>query len=102
MVRTEWLSPEEAVLRYEIPRPAGTRALALRFEGTVELDSDRALDAAALDGLGVRNMRSVQVSTSPDGKTVAIVGIAGEGCARLSSPRWKRRSVEVLLDIQAP
>jgi hypothetical protein len=101
-VTAEWLSPDEAVQTFQIPRPAGTRAVALRFEGTVELDSDRSFDADALDDIGVRNLRSVQVSSGPDGRTIAVVGVAGEGCARLSSPRWARRNADVLLDIQVP
>jgi hypothetical protein len=103
-VRTAWMTPEQAVERYEIPRPAGSRVLALTFTGNVQLDSDRTLDASDADAKGLENVRSVQVTTDPDGKTVAVVGIAGDGCARLSAPRWKKKGedqrADVLLDVQ--
>jgi hypothetical protein len=105
-VTAEWLSPDVAVQTLQVPRPAGTRALVLRFENAVELDSDRSFDADTLDDLGVRNLRSIQVSSGPDGRTTAVIGVAGDGCARLSAPRWERRrppdSADVLLDVEAP
>jgi hypothetical protein len=100
---TAWLTPEEAIERYQIPRPAGSRTVVLTFDAPVELDSSRSLDDSALEGLGLQNVRSVHVAEA-DGQLVAIVGVAGEGCARLSSPRWKKRggdrSADVLLDIE--
>jgi hypothetical protein len=105
-VRTEWMTPEQAVERFEIPRPAGSRTLVLTFTGAVELDSDRTLDASEIQAKGLGNIRSVQVSTDPDARTIAVVGITGEGCARLSSPRWKKKGTsekaDVLLDVEDP
>jgi hypothetical protein len=103
-VRTGWLTPEEAVERYEIPRPAGARAVAMTFEGSFTLDSDRTLDASVMEANGLDHLRSVQITTDPEGRLVAVVGIADDGCARLSSPNWKKkgadRNAKVLLDLQ--
>jgi hypothetical protein len=103
-VGTEWMTPEEAVARYEIPRPAGSRTLVMTFEGSVTLDSDRTLDASVMDANGLDHVRSVQVSTDAEGRTIAVVGIASDGCARLSSPKWKKKgadkSASVLLDVK--
>jgi hypothetical protein len=103
-VQTAWMTPEQVIERYEIPRPAGSRALVLTFTGSVELDSDRTLDASMVDAKGLEEIRSVQVTTDQDGRTVAVVGLAGDGCARLGSPRWKKKGVDeradVLLDVQ--
>ena len=105
-VRTEWMTPDEAVARYQIPRPAGSRALALTFVGDVSLDRDRTLDASAMEAQGLDYLRSVQVTTDPEDRTIAIVGMNTDGCARLSSPKWKQkgsdRSAVVLLDVQTP
>jgi hypothetical protein len=104
-VRTAWMTPEQAVESYQVPRPAGSRVIVLTFTGSVELDSDRLLDASDADAAGLDDVRSVQLTTDPDGRTVALVGIAGDGCARLSAPRWKKkgvdRRVDVLLDVQS-
>jgi hypothetical protein len=98
------MSPEEAVQRYQIPRPAGSRTVVMTFTGDVSLDSDRTLDASEIEDKGLRELRSVQISTDADGHTVAVVGMNGDGCARLSSPAWKRKGEDkkasILLDVQ--
>jgi hypothetical protein len=103
-VRTDWLTPDEAVTRYQIPRPAGSRALAMTFIGDVSLDRDRTLDASAMEAQGLDYLRSVQITTDAEGRTMAVVGMNTDGCARLSSPKWRKkgedRSAVVLLDVQ--
>ena len=103
-VRTSWLTPEDAVARFQIPRPAGSRALVMTFVGDVSLETDRTLDASAIEAQGLDYLRSVQVTTDPEGHTMAVVGMTTDGCARLSSPKWRKkgadRNADVLLDVQ--
>ena len=74
--------------------------------GDVSLDRDRTLDASAMEAQGLDYLRSVQVTTDPEDRTIAIVGMNTDGCARLSSPKWKQKgsdeSAVVLLDVQTP
>lgn len=106
VVRAEWTTPREAAARFDIARPTGGRALVLTLDGQVELGANQAIDASQLDAEGVGTLRSVQVFvTEADGLTRAVIGIRGDGCARLESRQWAKkgrdRQTAIWVDVQA-
>jgi hypothetical protein len=92
LVRAEWTTPREAAARFGISRPTGSRALVLTLDGQVELSANQEIDSSQLDAEGVESLRSVQVFvTEADGLTRAVIGIRGDGCARLESRQWAKK-----------
>lgn len=106
VLRTEWTTPREAAARFGITRPTGGRALVITLDGQVELGANQAIDSSQLDAEGVGTLRSVQVFvTEADGLTRAVIGVRGEGCARLESRQWGRKGRDkrtaIWVDVQS-
>lgn len=97
-VSMEWLKPAEAVERYGVTRPVGTRALVVTFRGPAYIRSEN------LESTDLKAIRSVDVRMGQDVVLRAIIGVRGKGCARLSSPAWAKdkaqTEAEVLLDVR--
>jgi hypothetical protein len=97
-VELEWLSPREAAKRYQVDQPTGGRALVLTFKGPIS--------AGPQDPGTVRlpAIRSLDVSTGKDGLVRAVLGIRGQGCARLSATGWEGagpgETAEIELDVR--
>jgi hypothetical protein len=97
-VAMEWMRPAEAAERFGVERPKGARALVLAFQGPMTIRSENLVDG------GLRAVRSVDVRMGRDDVLRAIVGVRGEGCARLRAPDWEDNgtgsSARLLLDIR--
>lgn len=97
-VSMEWLKPAEAVERYGVTRPVGTRALVVTFRGPAYIRSEN------LESTDLKAIRSVDVRMGQDVVLRAIIGVRGKGCARLSSPAWTKGEADsaanVLLDVR--
>jgi hypothetical protein len=94
----EWMPPAQAAERFGVERPTGGRALVVTFDGPVVINSDNAVDA------GLLRARSIDVRMGEDEVLRAIVGVRGQGCARLVAPEWGRPgddpTARILLSIQ--
>ena len=78
-----YMSPGRAASRYGVTRPVGDHAIVLTFDGPVTV-------GAAMAGTpGMRAIESVDVRRDAPGVTHAVIGITGNGCARLNAADWK-------------
>jgi hypothetical protein len=96
----EWMPPAQAVERFGVERPTGGRSLVVTFQGPVIIRSDNLVDG------GLPSIRSVDVRMGEDDVLRAVVGVRGNGCARLVAPEWGQvgddPTAKVLLSIQHP
>ncbi|MBA2489482.1 MAG: hypothetical protein ACR2LP_01355 [Candidatus Limnocylindrales bacterium] len=95
----ESLEASQVSARYGIDGPTlGDRALVITFDGPVV-----AQDFATDPDLQV--IRQLQVANGSDGLVHVVLGVAGDGCHRLSAPGWAfggaANQIEVILDIRA-
>ena len=79
--------------------------LALSMEPSIAIDANRTIDTASLDAEAVAALRSVEAFTGEDGVSRVLVGVRGDGCARLSSPQWKTAGADrralIQVDVQS-
>lgn len=83
IVRMEFLRPSRAASRYDVDTPIGDRALVLTFDGPLNLRS--AMSAQP----GLRAIASLGARTDADGVVHAVIGVPGNGCARLIANDWR-------------
>lgn len=83
IVRMEFLRPSRAASRYDVDTPDGDRALVLTFDGQMNLRS--AMSARP----GLTALRSLDARADDDGVVHAVIGIEGDGCARIVSNDWR-------------
>jgi hypothetical protein len=89
IVRMEFLRPARAATRYDMETPAGDRALVLTFDGPMNLRQ------TGLSGRpGFVTLASVEAQTDAEGVVHALVGINGDGCARLVANDWRNGSAD--------
>jgi hypothetical protein len=100
VVRIQFLRPNQAVSRYDVERPEGDRAIVLTFDGAMNLRSDIEPQRP-----GLVTLASVEAREDAEGTIHAIVGVNGEGCARLVANEWRTGSddtteAKLVLDIR--
>jgi hypothetical protein len=100
IVRIQFLRPNQAATRYDVERPDGDRAIVLTFDGAMNLRNDIALQRPGLAALA-----SVEAREDDEGTIRAVVGINGDGCARLVANEWRNGSddtteAKLVLDIR--
>jgi hypothetical protein len=100
IVRLQFLRPNQAVSRYGVERPEGDRAIVLTFDGAMNLRSDITPQLP-----GLVTLASVEARKDEDGVIHAVVGVNGDGCARLVANEWRNGSddtteAKLVLDIR--
>jgi len=100
IVRMQFMRPNRAASRYGVETPEGDRALVLTFDGAMNLRSDIAAQQP-----GLATLASVEAREDDDGVIHAVVGINGDGCARLVANDWRSGSddtteAKVVIDIR--
>jgi hypothetical protein len=80
----EWLQPSRVERRFGLPQPSGDRALVIGFDGPVAVRERIAVE----DPNELQAVRSILVDMDDDQVARVIVGVDGEGCARIDSPSW--------------
>jgi hypothetical protein len=98
-VTMEFLRPARAASRYDVDTPTGDRALVITFDGPINLR------AAMSAQPPLTSVGSLTARTDADGVVHAIVGIEGDGCARLVANDWRNgddstTTARLLIDIQ--
>jgi hypothetical protein len=88
IVRMAFMKPGRAASRYDVDTPMGDRALVLTFDGSVNLR--RGVSATP----PIATVGSVVASTDADGVVHAIIGVKGDGCARIVANDWRNGSDE--------
>lgn len=83
LVSMEFVRPGRAASRYGVDRPNGDRALVITFDGPL------ALRAAMSARPGLAALASVEARTDDDGVVHAVIGIEGDGCARIVADDWR-------------
>jgi len=105
-VRMEWMETKQARDQFGLARLPGGRAIVITFDGPVRLTVDQVADARSLEPEGVQGVRSVQMFRGKDGKVRTVIGVRGEGCARMKAPLWKKKSKtersKIFLEIEKP
>lgn len=99
VVRMEFLRPGRAASRYGVATPEGDRALVITFDGPLSLRS--AMEARP----GLTSLASLEARTDDEGLVHAVIGVAGDGCARLVANDWRDGSdrttqAKLIVDIQ--
>jgi hypothetical protein len=99
IVGMEFLRPARAASRYDVTMPDGDRALVITFDGPIALRSDIATRP------GLTALASVAARTDGDGVVHAVLGITGDGCARLVANDWRNggddtTTAKLIVDIQ--
>lgn len=82
-VSMEFLRPGRAASRYDVATPSGDRALVITFDGPLNLRAPM----SARPGLVA--LESVEARADADGVVHAVLGISGEGCARIVATDWR-------------
>lgn len=82
-VRMQFLRPGRAASRYGVDTPQGDRALVITFDGPMTLRSAM----SAQPGLGA--LASLAAQTDGEDVVHAILGIQGDGCARIVANDWR-------------
>ena len=104
IVRMRWLTPSEVRETYGLDDLAGQRMLVLTFDGAITITSNSRIDAAELESSGTPSIRTVRIFDGDGGDVRAVIGLRGDGCARLAAPKWKDKkddpSVKVFVDIE--
>lgn len=90
-VGLEWITPRQARETYGLSRLPGDRAAVITFEGPLQVTVNSTIPTDALDGEGMASMRQIEVFDAEDGNVKAVVGVRGEGCARLMASRWGKK-----------
>jgi hypothetical protein len=98
-VKLEFISPGKAASLYGITRPVGDRALVITFDGPITVG----IPKVGIPGL--RAIESVDVRRDTSGVAHAVIGVSGDGCARLNVPDWrsgadKVPTADVLIDVR--
>ncbi|MET0772225.1 MAG: hypothetical protein ABWZ82_03995 [Candidatus Limnocylindrales bacterium] len=86
IVRMRFLRPAQAASRYGVDTPSGDRAIVLTFDGPINLRGD------VSERPGLEALESLEARTDDEGVVHAVVGIAGDGCVRLSANDWRTGS----------
>jgi hypothetical protein len=86
IVRMAYLRPARAASRYDVATPDGDRAIVLTFDGPMSLRS--ALSARP----GLSALASLEAKADDEGVVHAVVGVQGDGCARLVANDWRTGS----------
>lgn len=99
IVRMEFLRPARAASRYDVDMPSGDRALVVTFDGPLNLRSAMAAQP------GLRVIGSLGARTDDDGVVHAVIGVTGDGCARLVANDWRNgdddtTTAKLVVDIQ--
>ena len=88
IVRMEFLKPARAASRYDMDTPDGDRAIVLTFDGAMNIRE------AVAARPGLVTLASVEAQADDEGVVHALVGINGDGCARLVANDWRNGSAE--------
>lgn len=83
IVSMEFLRPGRAASRYDVATPDGDRALVITFDGPLDLR------AAMSARPGLTALASVEAKADGDGVVHAVLGISGDGCARILANDWR-------------
>jgi hypothetical protein len=86
IVRMQFMRPNRAATQFEVDKPVGDRALVLTFDGAMGLRED----TSARPGLAT--IASVEARKDDAGVVHAVVGVTGDGCARLVANDWRTGS----------
>jgi hypothetical protein len=85
--RLEWLNPNRVEDRFGFSEPEGDRALAVSFDGPVVIR--QGIDVDDMDGVDAAS--SIEIDMDGDVARI-VVGVNGEGCARMAAPEWTQGS----------
>jgi hypothetical protein len=83
IVSMEFLRPGRAASRYDMDTPDSDRALVITFDGPLNLR------AAMSERPGLATLASFEARTDADGVVHAVLGIEGDGCARIVANDWR-------------
>lgn len=86
IVAMEFLRPNRAASRYDVATPGGDRALVITFDGSLNL---RAPISARP---GLTSILTLEARTDDEGEVHAVVGVEGDGCARIVANDWRSGS----------
>ena len=103
VAKLEWMSPREARDAFGLARVGGQRALVLTVEGPASINRNSRIETSQLEAANADAVRSVDVFDGDDGVIHVVAGVRGNGCARLSAPKWDRKNpveqARVFLDV---
>lgn len=83
IVSMDFLRPGRAASRYDVATPVGDRALVISFDGPLSLRQP----ISARPGLTA--LESVEARVDDEGVVHAVLGISGDGCARIIATDWR-------------
>ncbi len=83
IVSMEFLRPGRAASRYDVATPRGDRALVITFDGPLNLR------AAMSARPGLTALASFEARADDEGVVHAVLGISGDGCARIIATDWR-------------
>lgn len=83
VVGMRFLRPAKAASRYDVETPAGDRALVITLDGPISLR------AAISAQPGLAALTSLDARVDADGIVHAVLGITGDGCARVVANDWR-------------
>lgn len=82
-VEFAFMSPGKASSSLGVTRPLGDRAIVVTFDGPIT-------PANTMVGQpGMQALQSVDIRRDDSGVTHAVIGVSGDGCARLNAPEWR-------------
>jgi len=83
VVRMGFVRPARAASRYDVAMPSGDRALVITFDGPLALRTDISAQP------GLTALSSLTARADDEGVVHAVLGIEGDGCARLVANDWR-------------
>lgn len=89
-VAQDFIKPAKAVAQYGVAAPTGGRALVVTFDGPITL---RAPMSAQPELTAVK---SLEARRDADGVVHLVIGVEGEGCARMLANDWRDGSEETM------
>ncbi|MFV2062317.1 MAG: hypothetical protein ACC726_02245 [Chloroflexota bacterium] len=105
-VRMEWMDIKEARQQFNLTRLPGQRAIVITFDGPAKNIADQIADARSLELDGAQAVRTVQMFVGEDGKVRTVIGVRGDGCAKMTAPLWKKKGkterAKIFLSIEKP
>jgi hypothetical protein len=100
----EWTTPREARSAYGATLVSGSRAIVVTFDGPLDITVGQQIDQLLLEPEGMTQIRTIDMFEGEDGKVRTVIGIRGDGCARMSSLGWTKkgtaRNARVYLDVE--
>lgn len=98
-VELAWLKPGAVRSTYGFPNPGGDRALVLTFDGSATIRTS--IDNSSL---GMQALRSIDIDLDSSDVLHVVIGVNGDGCARLTAPDWvdgaSSDQVSLVLDVK--